>query len=83
MKYESGEVEPTVEIVRKLSKIYKVSYEVLINNELYSSKPKDIYLASASPVYGINNQDNNVNQFINSFGETINYLQNIITNKCI
>ena len=29
MKYESGEVEPSVEIVRKLSKIYKVPYDVL------------------------------------------------------
>ena len=34
MKYESGEVEPSVEIVRKLSKIYKVPYSVLIDNDL-------------------------------------------------
>jgi len=32
MKYESGEVEPSVEIVRRLSKIYKVSYAYLIDN---------------------------------------------------
>jgi len=31
-KYETGEVEPSVEIVRRLSRIYKVSYEYLINN---------------------------------------------------
>ena len=36
MKYESGEVEPPVEIIRKLAKIYKVSYETLIDNELKS-----------------------------------------------
>lgn len=42
IKYESGEVEPSVEIVRKLSKIYKVPYSVLIDNDLHypqKSKP--------------------------------------------
>lgn len=37
MKYESGEVEPSVEIVRKLAKIYRVPYEVLIDNHFESS----------------------------------------------
>ena len=32
IKYESGEVEPSVEIVRKLSKIYNVSCDYLICN---------------------------------------------------
>lgn len=34
IKYESGEVEPSVEAVRKLSKLYGVSYEDLIDNKV-------------------------------------------------
>jgi transcriptional regulator with XRE-family HTH domain len=40
MKYESGEVEPSVEIVRKLSKIYKVPYDVLIDNKVQKEQKK-------------------------------------------
>lgn len=54
IKYESGEVEPSVEIVRKLSKIYKVPYSVLIDNDLqYLQKskpyviPEETYLCVA------------------------------------
>ena len=54
IKYESGEVEPSVEIVRKLSKIYKVPYSVLIDNDiqyLQNSKtyviPEETYLCVA------------------------------------
>lgn len=62
MKYESGEVEPSVEIVRKLSKIYKVSYKTLIDNELKSENKTISYnksvnygyeAASPAPSYGI------------------------------
>ncbi len=34
MKYETGEVEPPVEVIRKLQKIYNVPYEVLIDNKV-------------------------------------------------
>lgn len=34
IKYESGEVEPSVEIVRKLSDLYSVSYEDLIDDKI-------------------------------------------------
>lgn len=50
MKYESGEVEPSVEIVRRLSRIYGVSYQFLIDNgvikPLYdlSSLPDNLYV---------------------------------------
>ena len=47
MKYESGEVEPSVEIVRKLSKIYKVSYKTLIDNEL-NSEHKTVYYGTST-----------------------------------
>jgi len=33
IKYESGETEPTVKCVRELSKLYKVSYDVLIDDK--------------------------------------------------
>lgn len=34
MKYETGEVEPPVEVIRRLKKIYNVSYEILIDNRV-------------------------------------------------
>ena len=34
MKYETGEVEPPVEVIRKLQKIYNVPYDVLIDNRV-------------------------------------------------
>jgi len=34
IKYESGEVEPSVESVRKLSALYKVPYSTLIDNDV-------------------------------------------------
>ena len=43
MKYESDEVEPSVEIVRKLSKIYKVPYDVLIDNKVQKEQKKVLY----------------------------------------
>lgn len=60
MKYESGEVEPPLEIVRKLSKIYKVSYKILIDNELCEEhktvtyeygQAKEYSVASPAPAY--------------------------------
>lgn len=61
MKYESGEVEPSVEVIRKLKEIYHVSYEVLIDNRVdlitpqetvYSSKSANsLSCASSSPAY--------------------------------
>lgn len=42
MKYESGDVEPSVEIVRKLSKIYQVPYDVIIDNGKSLSEKKSV-----------------------------------------
>lgn len=48
MKYETGEVEPPVEVIRKLKKIYNVPYEILIDNQTdfntdtFNSKKQDI-----------------------------------------
>lgn len=72
MKYESGEVEPPIEIVRKLSKIYKVSYKTLIDNELSTEnkpfsyeygKHKEYEVASSSPAYGDIYSSNSSNVF--------------------
>lgn len=68
MKYETGEVEPPVEVIRKLQKIYAVPYDVLIDNKVdfvdspatgdhkpvsYGSKSSyDSAVASPSPAYG-------------------------------
>lgn len=61
IKYETGEVEPSVEIIRKLSKIFNVSYAYLIDNgkcktghsdNLYEfSEEKSSSVADASPLY--------------------------------
>lgn len=68
MKYETGEVEPPVEVIRKLQKIYDVPYDVLIDNKVdfvdspatsdhklvsYGSQSSyDSAVASPSPAYG-------------------------------
>ena len=49
IKYESGEVEPSVEIVRKLSKIYKVPYSVLIDNDLQYLQKSKTYVIPEEP----------------------------------
>ena len=43
MKYETGEVEPPVEVIRKLQKIYNIPYDVLIDNKVdfVDSETKD------------------------------------------
>lgn len=68
MKYETGEVEPPVEVIRKLKKIYNVSYEILIdnrvdlvsnekNNSLYESiTEKNLYVADPVPAYANSTQ---------------------------
>ena len=85
MKYESGEVEPSVEIVRKLSKIYKVSYDVLIDNGVKNQNaqkkvlydfPEESYLevASSSVVYGVGETESTIQYFQNQ----LNNLQEVI-----
>ena len=85
MKYESGEVEPSVEIVRKLSKIYKVSYDVLIDNGVKNQNsqkkvlydfPEESYLevASSSVVYGVGEKESTIQYFQNQ----LNNLQEVI-----
>lgn len=64
MKYETGEVEPSVEIVRKLSRMYGVSYSTLIDNVLekdslensshvgiYENTIKNVIVSSLVPEY--------------------------------
>ncbi len=63
MKYETGEVEPPVEVIRKLKEIYNVPYEVLIDNRVdlisapktvsyENSSAKEYSIASPTPAYG-------------------------------
>lgn len=53
MKYESGDVEPSVEIVRKLAAIYKVPYEVLIDNKIDGSEEeKSVSIDEVEYPYG-------------------------------
>lgn len=41
IKYENGEVEPPVKIVTALSGLYKVPYEVIIDNKMISHSQND------------------------------------------
>lgn len=43
MKYESGETEPTVKCIRELSKLYNVTYDVLIDDKYKSEIINDSY----------------------------------------
>lgn len=53
IKYESGDVEPPVKVVAALSGLYKVPYNVIIDNEMlnYSQKntDEDLYDISEEP----------------------------------
>ncbi|MCQ2602275.1 MAG: helix-turn-helix domain-containing protein [Treponema sp.] len=91
MKYESGEVEPPVEIVRKLAKIYKVSYKTLIDNELNSEHKSALYsnsaphsysyeVASPVPSYGFSENAAMSSNMVAQFAQILATLQSTITN---
>lgn len=63
IKYESGEVEPPVRVVVALAKLYDVSYAVIIDDKLSSSKNSVSYkinhhtektVASPAVLYSVN-----------------------------
>jgi len=63
IKYESGEVEPPVRVVVALAKLYDVSYSIIIDDKLCSSKDSVSYkinnhteksVASAAVLYSSN-----------------------------
>jgi transcriptional regulator with XRE-family HTH domain len=86
IKYELGEVEPSVEIVRKLSKIYNVPYDVLIDNAVLPYKkieykiPTEPTLEVASPttVYSSSYNDSDTDNTIEYFKNQLDYLQSVI-----
>lgn len=86
IKYELGEVEPSVEIVRKLSKIYNVPYDVLIDNAVLPYKkieykiPTEPTLEVASPttVYSHSYNDSDTDNTIEYFKNQLDYLQSVI-----
>lgn len=64
MKYESGETEPTVKCIRELSKLYNVTYDILIDDKFKSQNETVSYsdkadgtleLHSPTPVYTAGN----------------------------
>lgn len=87
MKYETGEVEPSVEIVRKLSRMYGVSYSTLIDNVLekdsledssqvgiYENTTKNVIVSSPVPEY-----KSSIDVEINDdFYSNLQYLKKII-----
>lgn len=62
IKYETGEVEPPVHIIKDLCSLYSVSYDVIIDNRL--SAKKDLYdikdkpgckVSDSSPKFAVKN----------------------------
>lgn len=93
MKYETGEVEPSIEVLRKLKEIYAVPYEVLIENNvawLDSTPPYDLnnfnyqelIVESPSPAYGKAQNQTTVKQTIqnSSLEEFANMLFSVAAN---
>lgn len=90
IKYESGEVEAPVEIIRKLAKIYNVSYKTIIDNELASKdksvsyghgQRKEYTVASSSPAYGVTSFAENSSimpDIVSQFSQILVELQNAI-----
>lgn len=54
IKYENGDVEPSVQIIKQLSKLYKVSYEVILDNKLKSDAKTSLYEDTDNSTYQIN-----------------------------
>lgn len=81
IKYEAGDVEPTVEMVRKLSRFYSVPYEVLIDNSItpksvsYPDEDKaGFYAVEPAPAYGTAGESFSADYF----AEQLNYLSGVI-----
>lgn len=88
IKYESGELEPPLEVVRKLCKLYQVPYEFLIDGSSGSnSVNKNVeYKIRESPVlnvakssvpYSVYSADKS--SFVSAFSDNLAYLQNVIS----
>lgn len=71
-KYENSEVDPSLNSVKLLSKIFNVSYETLLNDEVtYNNvKNNDLVVASSSSSYGSMN--------INYFTKIVNMLPKLL-----
>lgn len=81
IKYEAGDVEPTVEMVRKLSRFYSVPYEVLIDNDItpksvsYPDEDKaGCCAAEPATAYGTAGDSFSADYF----AEQLNYLSSVI-----
>lgn len=65
IKYEQGELEPSIDSIRKLASLYKVDYSILIDNKhsrLYNYKFSDFPNTIASPAvpYGTTKYENTI-----------------------
>lgn len=52
IKYESGEVEPPVHVVKALARLHDVPYEVIIDNVLKPVEQNSLSVAEPTPAYG-------------------------------
>lgn len=72
MKYENGSVEPPVKVVKDLSGLYSVSYDVILDNktspiEYASSFSNGYELSDAAPFYGtspVSGTENNLSKIL-------------------
>lgn len=84
MKYESGEVEPPLHIIRRLSRMFHVSYETLIDGRnadiTYAPfTPQDYGTVAVNDVYPAYSAGKNQMQMLTTLTETLTRLQNVMS----
>ena len=91
-KYEIGNAEPSLKIIKKLCELYKVSADVFLNSdklsknennsyEQYNYNYSDMYVSSPKAIYGTSFADKNNND--NLLAELINLLPLLQLNEQI
>lgn len=91
-KYEMGNAEPSLKIIKKLCELYKVSADVFLNSdklsknennsyEQYNYNYSDMYVSSPKAIYGTSFADKNNND--NLLAELINLLPLLQLNEQI
>lgn len=64
IKYENGDVEPSVQIVKQLCKLYKVSYDVILDNKTSENvsykynKSSSLMIAEPTVTYNVTSHNN-------------------------
>ncbi|MCQ2574279.1 MAG: helix-turn-helix domain-containing protein [Treponema sp.] len=93
VKYENGEVEPSVRVVKQLCSLYQVSYDFIINDELagktaehnseeysfyhYKNESEALHIASSSPAYSIPRKNKGIGNVSAQRKETVDLTETV------